>query len=122
LEYENQPIHFQNTKMTVNEDKTLTLKSEIKIGDEANATEIDINALLEVSGRTKIQFTNAQYGGDESAQKLGKAIIDHVNNLLDLDKFVLDGTKLRVDRARVKDKQFVFYGTAEISHFPERKK
>ncbi len=49
-------------------------------------------------------------------------MIDHVNNLLDLDKFALDGTKLRVDRARVRDKEFVFYGTAEISHFPERKK
>ncbi len=49
-------------------------------------------------------------------------ILDHVNNLLDLEKFQLDGTRLRVDRARVKDKQFIFYGTAEIDHFPKGKK
>ncbi len=122
LQYQNQPLHFQNTQMTVNEDKSLSIKSKIKVGNDSNVTEIDIKAQLEVEGRTKIQFTKPEYGGDESAQALGKAIIDHVNNLLDLDKFSLDGTKLRVDRARVRDKEFVFYGTAEISRFPEGKK
>lgn len=122
LQYENQPLHFQNTRMKVNEDKSLSLESQVKIGDSTTATDINVKVKLEVEGRTKIRFTAAEYGGNEEAQALAKAIINHVNNLLDLDKFALDGTKLRVDRARVRDKEFVFYGTAEISHFPEGKK
>lgn len=122
LQYENQPLHFQNTQMKVNEDKSLSLESQVKIGDSTTTTDIDIKVKLEIEGRTKIRFTAVEYGGNESAQSLAKAIIDHVNNLLDLDKFALDGTKLRLDRARVRDKEFVFYGTAEISHFPERQK
>lgn len=122
LEYEGQPLNFQNTQITVNEDKSLGIKADIKIGNNQEIISINIVANLEVEGRTKIQFTNPQYQGDNDSQLLGKALIDHVNNLLDLDKFVLDGTRLRVDRARIKDQEFIFYGTAEISHFPERKK
>ncbi|BAQ64150.1 hypothetical protein GM3709_915 [Geminocystis sp. NIES-3709] len=122
LEYQGQSLHFQNTQITVNQDKSLGIKADITIGNNQDIVSINILANLEVEGRTKIQFINPQYQGDNDAQLLGKAIIDHVNNLLDLDKFVLDGTRLRVDRARIKDKEFVFYGTAEIDHFPERKK
>ncbi len=122
LEYQGKPLHFQHTEMTVNEDKSLTIKSQIKVGDSEEMTTIDIKTDLELQGRTKIQFTNPQYQGNNEGQALGQAILDHVNNLLDLDNFSLDGIRLRVDRARVKDKEFVFYGTAEIDHFPERKK
>ncbi len=122
LEYQNQPLHFDNTRITVNEDKSITIKSSVKIGNESTIHEIDIKSQLEVEGRTKIQFSNPEYQGDEYSQALAEAIINHVNNLLDLDKFALDGTKLKVDKARVRNKDFVFYGTAEISHFPQRKK
>jgi hypothetical protein len=122
LEYQGKPLHFQHTEMTVNEDKSLSIKSQIKVGESEEMTTIDIKTDLELQGRTKIQFTNPQYQGNNEGQALGQAILDHVNNLLDLDNFSLDGIRLRVDRARVKDKEFVFYGTAEIDHFPERKK
>jgi hypothetical protein len=52
---------------------------------------------------------------------LGKAFINHVNKLLDLDQFALEGTRLRVDRVRLLNKQFVFYGTTQIDRFPEKK-
>lgn len=121
LEYQGQPLHFHNTQITINEDKSLTIKADIRIGNNQEIISINIGANLEVQGRTKIQFTNPQYQGNNEGNLLGQALINHVNNLLDLDKFALDGTRLRVDRARIKDKEFVFYGTAEISHFPERK-
>ncbi|MBL1210568.1 DUF2993 domain-containing protein [Geminocystis sp. GBBB08] len=122
LKFEGKSLYFQHTEMRINDDKSLRIKSQIKVDDAVEVTTIDIKADLELQGRTKIQFTNPQYGGNEEGQILGKAILDHVNNLLDLDNFSIDGIRLRVDRARVKDKEFIFYGTAEIDHFPERKK
>ena len=114
LEYEGQALNFQKTEMLVNEDKTLTLRSQVKLGD--------MTAQVEVEERRKIQFTDVKYQGDDKAKSLGKALIDHVNNLLDLDKFALDGTQLKVDRIRIRNKELIFYGIAKIDRFPERKK
>ena len=122
LQYQGQSLNFSNTQIIVNPDKSLSIKSEIKLGNSVNPLNMDIKTQLKVEGRTKIQFTNAQFEGDDESQTLSRAILDHVNNLLDLENFKLDGTRLRVDRARVKDKEFIFYGTAEIDHFPQGKK
>lgn len=122
LQYEGESLNFKNTQIIVNSDKSLKIVSQITKGTSGNVINMDIQAQLEVKDRTKIEFTNAQFEGDSESQALSKVILDHVNNLLDLEKFQLDGTRLRVDRARVKDKQFIFYGTAEIDHFPKGKK
>jgi hypothetical protein len=66
-------------------------------------------------------FAQVKYNGDEAAVSLGKALIAHVNDLLDLDKFALDGTQLRIDQVRIRDDELTFYGTAKIDRFPERK-
>lgn len=121
LEYEGQSLHFQNTQIIVNDDKSINIKSEIKVGNNSNYIPINMQTELKTESRTKIQFINPKFEGNEEAVKLSQAILAHVNNLLDLDKFKLDGTRLRVDRARIKDKEFVFYGTVEIDHFPENK-
>jgi hypothetical protein len=122
LEYQGQSLNFQTTQMLINDDKTLTIKSQIRLGKTSEVIDLDITAQLEVEERRKLQFVNVTYQGDEKAKDLGKALIDHVNALLDLDKFALDGTQLRVDRARVRNKQIVFYGIAKINQFPQRKR
>ncbi|MGK7880442.1 MAG: DUF2993 domain-containing protein [Crocosphaera sp.] len=122
LEYEGQALNFQKTEMLVNKDKTLTLKSQVKLGKSGEIINLDMTAEVEVEERRKIQFTNVNYQGDEKAKNLGKALISHVNNLLDLDKFALDGTQLKVDRIRIRNKELIFYGIAKIDRFPERKK
>ena len=121
LEYEGQSLHFQKTEMLVNADKSLTLKSKIQLGKGGETLEVDMTSEVEVYERRKIQFVNVTYRGDEKAQNLGKALIDHVNALLDLDKFALDGTQLRVDRVRIRKKELIFYGIAKIDRFPQRK-
>lgn len=122
LEYEGQALNFQKTEMLVNEDKTLTLRSQVKLGKSGETIDLDMTAQVEVEERRKIQFTDVKYQGDDKAKSLGKALIDHVNNLLDLDKFALDGTQLKVDRIRIRNKELIFYGIAKIDRFPERKK
>ncbi len=119
-QYQGQSLHFQNTQMCVNDDKTLGLKAQIRVGEASDLINLDITAQLAVEDRRKVQFVDVTYGGDETAQALGKALIENVNELLDLDKFALEGTQLRVDRIRIRDKQLVFYGIAKIEQFPRR--
>jgi hypothetical protein len=121
LEYEGQSLNFQNTKMKVNDDKSLGIQCQISLGKQSEIIEVDITAQLQVEERRKLQFVDVVYQGNEQAIALGKALIDHVNALLDLDKFALDGTQLRVDRIRVRNQQIIFYGMAKIDQFPQRK-
>lgn len=120
LEYEGQSLHFQQTEMILNEDKSLQIKSQIRLGEAEEPTAIDVKAYLEVEERRKLQFVDVIYSGDSSATELGKALINHVNNLLDLDKFALEGTQLRIDRVRMRNKEIIFYGVANIERFPQR--
>lgn len=120
LEYEGQTLNFKQTKMSINGDRTLQLNASIQVG-EGDPVDLDINAKVEVEDRQRILFADVTYNGDEAAVSLGKALIGHVNDLMDLDKFALDGTQLRIDRVRVRDDQLTFYGTAKIDQFPQRR-
>ena len=122
LQYQGQSLKFSQTQMTIAPDKTLRLQSQVKIGDADKPTQLNFKTHVEVVERRKIQFVDVTYEGDEEAVNLGKAMIDHVNNILDLDKFALDGTQLRVDRMRLQNESIVFYGTAQINHFPQIKR
>lgn len=122
LNYQGQSLHFQKTEMSVNSDKTLRLQSKIGVGNSSEAIEVDISANIEVEEQRKIQFVNVEYGGNEEAVELGKALISHVNDLMDLDKFALENSQLRVDRIRVQNQSIIFYGIAKINQFPSGKK
>ena len=121
LQYQDKSLNFQNTQININEDKSLRIQTQIRIGETRESIDLDLKAHLELQNRTKIQFVHVTYQKDEQALALGKALINHVNNLLDLDQFALEGTRLRVDRVRLLNKQFVFYGIAHIDEFPEKK-
>jgi hypothetical protein len=120
LEYQGNPLYFDKTQITLNDDQSLRMQSHIRPGKAAEAIAVDITAQLEVEDRRKIQFMNPTYGGDEQAIALAKVLTDHVNTLLDLDQFALDGMQLRVDRLRLRDKAMTLYGNANIEQFPQR--
>ncbi|MGB3536247.1 MAG: DUF2993 domain-containing protein [Microcoleaceae cyanobacterium] len=122
LQYNDQSLKFSDTDMTITPDKTLKLQSQVKVGDAAEPTQINFETEVDVIDRRKIQFVNVNYEGDEESVNLSKALIGHVNNILDLDKFALDGTQLKVDRMRLQNESIVFYGTAEINRFPQLKR
>jgi hypothetical protein len=120
LQIQGRSLHFQHTQMHLLDNKTLQIKSQIRVDDAAEPLEIDILAKLDVEERRKIQFVDVVCSGDAAALEVGQAIVDHVNTLLDLEKFALDGMQLRVDRLRLQNQQLVFYGTAQINQFPQR--
>jgi hypothetical protein len=121
LQFQGQPLYFQNTQMILNEDKSLRIKTHIRVGKDSEPQEIDLTARLQLEDRRRIQFVDVTYQGDENAIAISQALISHVNDLLDLDKFALDGTRLRIDRARIQNQQLVFYGIANIDRFPQMK-
>ena len=118
LKYQGQPLHFQNTQMTITEDRALRLNTQVGVGSSNQPIDVDFTANIEVEERRKIKFVNVKYNGNQESVDLGKSLIDHVNNLLDLDKFAIENTQLRVDRLRVGKDNITFYGIAKIDQFP----
>ncbi|MEM8610633.1 MAG: DUF2993 domain-containing protein [Cyanobacteria bacterium P01_H01_bin.105] len=122
MEFEGQSLHFSNTEMLLNDDKTISLTSQVRLGSGSGTPRfISLNARVEVYDRTKLAFVDVTCGGTDEDIALGEAIVDHVNALLDLDSFALDGTQIRIDKIRMRNKELVFYGVAHINQFPQKK-
>lgn len=121
MTFEGQPLNFSSTEMILNDDKSLTLESQICIGSQTIPRSVNLTAKVEVYERTKIAFVDVNYYGTDKDIDLGRAIVEHVNNLMDLDSFSLDGTQLRVDKVRMRNKELIFYGVAHINQFPQKK-
>ncbi|PZD73271.1 hypothetical protein C1752_02313 [Acaryochloris thomasi RCC1774] len=120
LSHEGQPLTFERTQITINDDRSLRMQSSVRQGRADQVIEVDITAHLDVEDRRKLQFVDVVYGGDAQAVELGQVLTAHVNNLLDLDQFSLDGMQLRVDQLRLRNKQLTLYGIAHIEKFPQR--
>ncbi|MGF1603170.1 MAG: DUF2993 domain-containing protein [Thermosynechococcaceae cyanobacterium] len=120
LTVEGQPLMFEKTQIEINDDQSLRMRSWVRKGQAEQVFEIDITARVEVEDRRKLQFVDVTYGGDEQAVELGQVLTHHVNNLLDLDQFALDGMQLRVDNLRLRNQQLTMYGVAHIEKFPQR--
>ncbi len=75
LEYEGKSIHCQNTELILNDDKTLTLKSLIKLGEEEPIL-LEMTTAVVVEERRKIQFVDVVYQGDERSKALGEALVN----------------------------------------------
>ena len=121
LTYEDDSLQVKNIRLTINEDKSLAIQVLIILGEAKEAIDLNLNTHLHLDNRTKIQFVDVTYQETQPVQRLGKALVSHVNNLLDLDKIALEGTRLRVDKVTLKKKQIIFYGIADIYHFPQRR-
>ncbi len=124
LQYQGQGINLENISINLDKEQSLRVSAQANLdkSNEEQPIEISFTARLEAQERRKIQFTNPSYEGDPEAIELGKTVIGYINELLDLEKFALDGVDLRIDRLRIQNQQIIFYGTAQINQFPQRNK
>jgi len=120
LSWNGQPVMFEKTRISINDDQSLRLQSWVRQGQAEQIIELDITAQVVVEDRKRLQFVDVSLGGDPQAVELGRMMVDHVNGLLDLDQFSLDGMQLRVDKLRLRNKQLTMYGVAHIEQFPQR--
>lgn len=86
---------------------------------------ISLVATLAVERRRRILFQNPQFEAadvPESLRGLSKLLTmgfaDILNNMVDLDRFDLDGVILRINRLETKGERLLFSGYAQIEHFP----
>ncbi|MEM1291514.1 MAG: DUF2993 domain-containing protein [Cyanobacteria bacterium P01_H01_bin.162] len=120
LTFEGQPLHFDETRLEVEGNGALRFQSQVRVGQASEPTTVNFTTQVEVKDRRKIQFVQVDYGDVAEGLELSKALVGHLNDLLDLDKFALDGMQLRVDQLRLRNQQLTLYGVANITDFPRR--
>jgi hypothetical protein len=80
---------------------------------------------LGVERRRRILFQDSQFEPDavpeslrEISQTLTAALDQILNNMVDLDRFNLDGVTIRINRLETQGKKLIFSGYAQIERIP----
>jgi LmeA-like phospholipid-binding len=118
-----QPVSFSDVEMT------LLANNRVKLFAKADLTNcvvpVSLSCTLAIAKRRRILFQNAQFEPDavpEEVQDLSKILTDILaeilNEMVDLDRFNLDGVILRLNRLETQGKMLIFSGYAQIERIP----
>lgn len=119
-----EPVSFRDIQLD------LLSENRVKIAamtDLPNCKDVPIQlkATLGIERRRRISFRDPEFDADavpESlrgvAEPLTLAFAQVLDDMVDLDRFDLDGVLLRLNRLETHDKKLVFSGYAQVEHFP----
>jgi soluble P-type ATPase len=105
-------------------------ENKIKLSAKASWREevipVSLSCTLTVAKRRRIQFDNIQFEKADIpenlqgvSQKLTIALGQILNDMVDLDRFDLDGVKMRLNRLETQGKMLLFSGYAQIDRVPQ---
>ncbi|WNN90668.1 DUF2993 domain-containing protein [Gloeocapsopsis dulcis] len=105
-------------------------ENEVKILAKADINNgelvpISLKATLAVERRRRVTFQNPKFEAEdipESQQDLSRtltnALAEILNNMVDLDRFDLDGVMMRINRLETQGQKLIFSGYAQIDRIP----
>ncbi|BAZ81214.1 DUF2993 domain-containing protein [Sphaerospermopsis kisseleviana CS-549] len=67
----------------------------------------------------KIELEQVPEAQRETSQTLSMALVEILDNMVDLDRFDLDGVKMRLNRLETEGQRLIFSGYAEIERIPK---
>jgi hypothetical protein len=119
-----EPVSFREVHVDLLADNQVKIAAKT---DLPNCSDVPISLLatLTVEKRRRVSFKQPQFVPDgipESvlglSEILSNAFAEILDNMVDLDRFDLDGVLLRINRLETHGKKLVFSGYAQIEHFP----
>jgi len=119
-----EPISFSDVQVQLQPKNRLLILAKADLANHG-LVPIGMTSTLEVERRRRIIFKNSQFEPDtvpesmrEISQALAGALDEILNNMVDLDRFNLDGITMRINRLETQGKKLVFSGYAQIRHIP----
>lgn len=119
-----EPISFRDVQVVLLADNCVKVVAKTDLPNQAEVP-ISLMATLSVEKRRRVIFADPQFdpeGVSEEARGLSeivtKAFSEVLNDMVDLDRFDLDGVLMRINRLETRGKTLVFSGYAQIEHFP----
>jgi hypothetical protein len=118
-----QPVSFTDIKLELRQNNQLNLYGQANLGEKQ--IPIALSCTLGVIKRRRIVFNDIEFLSaniPENLQELSKTFThilgEILNEMVDLDRFNLDGITMRINRLETEGKTLSFSGYAQIDHFP----
>lgn len=121
---EGKPVSFSDVQLQLlpNNQVRILAKADLSKGE---LIPISLSATLGIERRRRLSFQNPQFEGDavpesqrEISAALTKALAEILDNMVDLDRFDLDGVTMRLNRLETQGHLLVFSGYAQIERIP----
>ncbi|BAZ90220.1 hypothetical protein NIES932_17160 [Raphidiopsis curvata NIES-932] len=120
-----EPVSFPEIKIQLLPENRLHLiaKADINNGE---LIPLSMTISISIEKRRRVSFKDARFQLDEVpdeqrdiSQRLGAALVTILDGMVDLDRFDLDGVKMRLNRLETQGQKLIFSGYAEIDHIPQ---
>jgi len=119
-----EPVSFSDIQVELLPNNQVTILAKADLNSE-ELVPISMTATLAVERRRRVAFNNPQFTTDlapeaqkEISQALAIAFAEILDNMVDLDRFDLDGVTMRINRLETQGKQLIFSGYAQIDRIP----
>ncbi|HEY9668583.1 MAG TPA: DUF2993 domain-containing protein [Coleofasciculaceae cyanobacterium] len=119
-----EPISFSDVQITLQPNNRVRLFAKAKL-PQYDLVPISMTSTLTVERRRRLLFENSQFEADaipeslrDISQTLTTALDQILNNMVDLDRFNLDGVTMRINRLETQGKRLIFSGYAQIERVP----
>ena len=118
------PISFTDMQVSLQPNNRVRLFAKADL-PQHGLVPISMSSTLVVERRRRLLFENSQFEADavpeslrEISQTLTSALDGILNDMVDLDRFNLDGVTLRINRLETQGKKLIFSGYAQIERVP----
>lgn len=119
-----QPVSFDEVQIQLESENRIRLFAKANLPNFGTVP-IAMLMTLGVERRRRIVFQNPQFEADavpeelrDVSRKLADALAQLLDNMVDLDRFDLDGVTMRINRLETQGKKLLFSGYAQIERFP----
>jgi hypothetical protein len=119
-----EPVSFTEVQVQLLPENRLQLAAK---ADLNNGELVPLSMILSISieRRRRVSFKDPKIQLDqvpeaqrEISQTLSVALVEILDNMVDLDRFDLDGVKMRLNRLETEGQKLIFSGYAEIERIP----
>lgn len=119
-----EPVSFRDVQITLLPENRVRITAQTDLPNRRDVP-IQLIATLAIEKRRRILFQNPQFEAESVAadlrgisEVLTAGFAQVLNEMVDLDRFDLDGVTLRLNRLETHGKQLLFSGYAQIERFP----
>ncbi len=119
-----EPVSFSDIALKLMPNNRIQIFAEALLPN--NTIPVSMTATLEIERRWRVAFQNPQFEPDAVPEEmrgisevLTMAFAEILDNMVDLDRFNLDGILLRINRLETQGEQLIFSGYAQIDRFPD---
>jgi hypothetical protein len=120
-----EPVDFSDIELKLLPENRLRIFAKASLPN--GVIPISLTASVAIERRRRILFEDAKFEPDlvpehqqAVSEVLTQAFIEILNNMVDLDRFDLDGVTLRLNRLETQGDKLIFSGYAQITHFPKQ--